>query len=191
MHQLPGTMNDKVPRRMEGPMKSYQVDYNQLFSKLAVLKEQKETDDIMRHKLETISKNQERSKDPTHHMPNQKHSLDDPMFMEKLSALQDNDQDILDQHVSRVFSPQFSPMVPSSPGQPLPRRQLPLPPIDYSSRRKKLIFSHRLLLSYRILTSSIIWIYHYSRTIHEKLQIHAAGTENLTKKFECLWLFDW
>lgn len=139
MHQLPGTTSGKEPRRSQGPIKNYALDTNALMQKLNQLKETKETEDMLRHKLETISKNQEKSMGSTQHVHNHKHSLDDPKFIEKLSALQDSDQDILDQHVSRVFSPQFSPMAPPSPGQPLPRRQLPLPPTEYNSRRESLI----------------------------------------------------
>lgn len=190
MDGLPGTSGGKWPRSAQGPKVDYKLDANVLFGKLEKLRQQQETDQLLRFDLAVMGTNQ----DETHSSQLQKQSLPNPELIEKLSALQCDSQDILDQHVSRVFSPHFSPAVPSSPGQPAPpavrsqpplppplRPQPPPPPINYSSKRKNFVKldspDYMNIITYSRLLSF------YSNGHNETLQIDAnRRAKNVTQE---------
>lgn len=66
-----------------------------------------------------------------HSQAAQQRAFADDLFKKMSNIDEDNDQDILDQHVSRVFSPQYSPGV-ITPCSMAPRRRAPLP-ADFTS----------------------------------------------------------
>lgn len=66
-----------------------------------------------------------------HSQAAQQKAFAEDLFKKMSNIDEDNDQDILDQHVSRVFSPQYSPGV-VTPCSMAPRRRAPLP-ADFTS----------------------------------------------------------
>lgn len=138
-----GTIPKLGSRLNEGP-KPYTMDpqlfYNTLIEKLEKLKEDQDGRGRCKHSLTSVDQNCSKSS-TTLSMPSnlsssvqretQAHqkALTAAIFKKFSPLNDDNDQDILDQHVSRVFSPHLSPgtispcqAVTSRPLPPLPQR---------------------------------------------------------------------
>lgn len=140
--QLPPPSNQSDSRRQRGPVDKYEINTKILIEKLTKLKKEEDRLEILHQKMQSMANMSDRGNSHSstamdnlhgHQSQPQNSLVDADVIFRKLSELNtDDDQDILDQHVSRVFSPQFSPGA-VSPYLPPPRRQLPLPPPDYNS----------------------------------------------------------